>query len=722
MRYLHFFLLAVTLLAVVSTRGDDKPLPGQATMTTEQRKFHRLAWVNSRYATSLRAGRLGEVLATTQMMLDRLKANPELAGSQDFALGANEFRAEIRKKISVAFSADNFRGGVSESIPFDIANTALELTPSFAPVAPAASRVIHRAGQFIDAETAKYEQMGKQYDRMALGRLEGNAPSILGAWYDLAHRDPAVATLDATVFGEEPNLAPTAPIDLLKRRASALLPGNVLEILSGEAPADPKTMFKNTPSLRDFKVPLMKTEQNGDKPSQLPPLVRIANIEDAHAKEMHAFDDAEAGFQAIGGVLNLVGKGDLAYKVHGVGVGAVNVARTISDFKASSQIYDIGKNANLKNISKISSLKLTADLVGIVANVISIFSSGPSFEQLVLQELGEIKSMLSSVRDDMHKRFDHIDKNLTIIYDQMIAGFENLDARSRNMERLISEMQTTLNRVDLSLRNLQGSMYTYLRAGFDRQLTVDEALCIGLEPGNLNVDFGEVERCFAKLATFASSLSADPLSADRNEFVVDANLYFTLSEEGLLLNPWDKIGMMSVIAEKKLDYRELNPRTHDLVNLLSWVRFTKDYLLMAERWPDIYRSYGSEKNTQKILQAGENLRTAVINLTTTPSTDGPLGDSRFVEQVLGIYQEKMEAFAAALAERRAEVEKELAAGFDFSNDIHQLPKDSKTAFRLKHLGIPICEKTGVPGAEPGYRWDPMYAPKFMEKPLRVSRI
>lgn len=619
MKYLQPLIILISLFGNL-TFADDKPLPGQARMTPEERQYHRLAWVTSRYATSLRAGRLGEVLATTQMMLDRLRLNPQLAGSQEFALGANAFRAEIREKNRLAFSADNFRNGVTGSLPFDIANTALELSPHFAPVAPAASRVMHRAGQFIDAETAKYKQMGEQYDRLALAKLDSKAPDIFGAWYDLAHRDPAVAMLDSTVFGEEPNLPPTAPLDVIKRRASTLLPHNAMNILSGDEPANPGKMFEDTDVLRNFKMPKIKEEKTNRE--FLPLLEQIALVKDDHKKEMHVFDDAEAGFQAVGGILKLVGKGNVAHKVQGVGVGAVNIARTISRFKASSQVYKIGEKANLKNISKISSLKFTADLVGIVGSVISIFSSEPSFEQLVLQELGEIKSMLSDVRTEMHDRFDAIDKNLVVIYDQLIAGFENLQERSRHMERLISEMQTTLNRVDVSLRNLQGSMYTYLRAGFDRQLTVDEALCLNLEPGNTNTDFGDVERCFAKFATFASSLSADPLSADRNEFVVDENLYFTLAEDGLLPNPWDKIGMMSVIAEKRLNYQGLNPRTHELVNLLSWVRFTKDYLQLAERWPEIYRSYGSEKNTQRILQAGENLRTAVVNLTTTPRPMG----------------------------------------------------------------------------------------------------
>ncbi|MCB0404132.1 MAG: hypothetical protein KDD51_05050 [Bdellovibrionales bacterium] len=717
MKYLLPLIILISLVGP-STRANDEPLPGQAKMTVEQRRSHKLAWVTSRYATSLRAGRLGEVLAITQMMLDRLKVDPGLAGSHEFALEANAFRSKIREKNRLAYSAENFRDGVTNSIPFDIANAALEVTPSVASFAPAASRLIRRAGQFIDEETAKYEQMEQQIDRMARAKRNENGLDILGAWYDLAHRDPAVASLDAIVLGEEPNLPPTASLDQVMLRASIFFPRNVMDVVSGVAPADPTKMYENTEVLRRFKPSSVKAKEVD---GNLQPSARIALIKEDHKKETQMLDDAEAGFQALGGVLKLVGKGELGHKVRGIGVGAVSMARTISNFRASSQVYAIGEKAKLKDISKISSLKLTADLVSIVGDVISLFSSEPSFEQLVLQELGEIKSMLGDVRSEMHERFDAIDKNLVVIYDQMIAGFENLDDRSRHMERLISEMQTTLNRVDLSLRNLQGSMYTYLRAGFDRQLTVDEALCLNLEPGNANTDLNEVERCFAKFATFASSISADPLSADRNEFVVDDTLYFTLAEDGLLPNPWDKIGMMSVIAEKKLNYQALNPRTHELVNLLSWIRFTKDYLQMAERWPDIYRSYGSEKNTQRILQAGENLRTAVVNLTTTPSADGPLGDARFLEQVLGIYETKLEAFNTVLAERRAEVEKEVAAGFDLSEGINQLPKDGKTAFRLKYLGIPICDKTGVPGSEPGYRWDPMYAPKFMEKPFESEQ-
>ena len=82
----------------------------------------------------------------------------------------------------------------------------------------------------------------------------------------------------------------------------------------------------------------------------------------------------------------------------------------------------------------MSTTVMASGMVGIGIALASAFAnSGPSANELILGGLGRLSEQIEQFRKEMHGRFDAIDRNLEIIFQEMTAGFRTL----AKLQRLI---------------------------------------------------------------------------------------------------------------------------------------------------------------------------------------------------------------------------------------------------------------------------------------------
>src|SRR4029078_11546202 len=95
--------------------------------------------------------------------------------------------------------------------------------------------------------------------------------------------------------------------------------------------------------------------------------------------------------------------------------------------------------------SNLGAVILTGNILGAVMDVVSLFQeSGPTDEQLILQQVGEMRQQLEDVRQEMHERFDRVDQQLNTIYGDMMNQFAQINLSQWQTRNDINDIKTKL--------------------------------------------------------------------------------------------------------------------------------------------------------------------------------------------------------------------------------------------------------------------------------------
>ena len=126
-----------------------------------------------------------------------------------------------------------------------------------------------------------------------------------------------------------------------------------------------------------------------------------------------------------------------------------------------------------------ASAVLTGDIVGAVLPVLAlVIDTGPSAEEIIIEELGHLREQVSAVRQQMHERFDLVDARLVKIHDTMIDGLHSISKQiGVNQKDLIEhlvQVRRTLREHDAKLDDLYHT--TVERTQAIRQLIVHFAI------------------------------------------------------------------------------------------------------------------------------------------------------------------------------------------------------------------------------------------------------
>jgi hypothetical protein len=330
---------------------------------------------------------------------------------------------------------------------------------------------------------------------------------------------------------------------------------------------------------------------------------------------------ATAAVSILGTFIRIGGDEKLATEVETVG-------------KSTIQIVDaVGK---LKDAGFARSIIESGNILGAVMNIIGLFGGGPSPEEIILQEVREIRSLIVDLSEQMNARFDRVDKALNQIYRTINERFDQIDLTTGEILDNVQNIREALADVQLSLHRLERQLYDYLNAGFRQDLLAQMNLSLGYEttfglPLDYVPTYINAENDFF---TWAVNIASDPL---RSPWPVDSEL----TDDSLL-------SALSRPLESNLNYfnRFLNVRlgipllsSAPLANPREWFVGANAYLELSTENPTYCRRI-SVNRLDAIIATGQRLEDFCQGLSFTNSAHDLRVTTRVYDSIVAYHRAK----------------------------------------------------------------------------------
>lgn len=339
----------------------------------------------------------------------------------------------------------------------------------------------------------------------------------------------------------------------------------------------------------------------------------------------------QASVYILSTLANLAGNPRLGAQISGVGNTAIKVYDAISKFTDTAAT--LGKAAT-KFDKIMDGAVLSGNLIGAALGLISLFGdSGPSPDQMILDEISKVQSQIRDLSVQMHDRFDRVDKSLNQIYVDMNQRFDRLTeilvTGIGDLRQLAEESRVNLYGLQAALNRLDRNLYQYL-SDVSRQRLNQAIDAVFNAPTSFNNSLPPYEAYFLPemydpLYTWAvtesvnnstqsrpqTGLSYDDLSVFRelNTFPLESNLNYLTEFVRQRFN-----GTAPYTATPPLSSTRLaNPRTWEVASY-AMVKLMTD-------WPDHYARISAAWNPQTangffgIYRVGKNVEDALRRMT-----------------------------------------------------------------------------------------------------------
>jgi len=331
----------------------------------------------------------------------------------------------------------------------------------------------------------------------------------------------------------------------------------------------------------------------------------------------------------------LVGFNDpkLGHEMQVVGGSAIQIADALGKFT---------KGDGLQNVI------LSGNILSAAMNVVSIFgNSGPSPDQMILQELGVIKQMLGQIRTEMHERFDRVDRSLNVIYETLNNRFDQIDLQLGILRGDVTEIQQALYGLQVDLYRIERGVYAFLDATSRRDLA---------EQINLIVDYHN---------TYQQLLPSDRFITAENKFQTWATINARdEASSGSLGRSYEDSAVFAELTSRPLEenlnwlnefvstkFSPLGSRIFTSVRLANphdWSVAANAYLELASESPLSFRatSFG---RLEQIRQVGVDLNNAATKITLMSGSSGPVANHALFAALIDYYRSKAVLFKEALS-------------------------------------------------------------------------
>ena len=120
------------------------------------------------------------------------------------------------------------------------------------------------------------------------------------------------------------------------------------------------------------------------------------------------------------------------------------VGNAVFSVREGLKAYDTARASVGVNMD-LASIALAGNFVGAAMNLAGVFlDTGPSPEEIILEELGRLRKQVNQVRIEMHGRFDQVDAQLDEIYQSMVDGF---DVVNSNLDIVLGRLENANSRL-----------------------------------------------------------------------------------------------------------------------------------------------------------------------------------------------------------------------------------------------------------------------------------
>ena len=359
----------------------------------------------------------------------------------------------------------------------------------------------------------------------------------------------------------------------------------------------------------------------------------------------------------------------LAHQIEIIGTAVIQIGKSISTFLM----------AGATTIA--SCVTLVGGIVVGVMTIASLFDYGPSTEKIISHQITELRQEVENLREEMHARFDALDRRLNDMYDLLVRGFNSLTIDLALCRLELRSVAAQISLMESHLLGLESNIRDYLEVGIDRSVWRQVARCQEWKKYHQDpLPYAEFALALDTLLQAATREARDVLAAGRelrDEELNDpsklAAQFLALTEGGLDRS----VGILQSIA------RQFDPNGRfgkmQLGNPMRWAMMAEAYMQLASLYPDYYKRI-KVAGIDKMLHFGEEWQAAVQSLKTANSS------RTFYIRLLENYKLKAGLFSSIVSERVQKYQAENVEGYDLWAGPHQAPRS-----RIKRNPFGISE-------------------------------
>lgn len=300
--------------------------------------------------------------------------------------------------------------------------------------------------------------------------------------------------------------------------------------------------------------------------------------------------------------------------------------------------------SGLKGLASLSTVVMTGNVLTAVMNVVSLFGeTQPTPEQMILEEIGKLRQQVNQLRQEMHSRFDRIDRVLNAIYTTMQQRFDLIDLQLGKINGNVLEVQQSLVALDMSLSRIERNNFEFLNALSRRPLL--DAVNGGLGyaertgiPMPYQPDFIAFENTFHGWGTIHAfdPVNAGPTQRDYSDAQILAELNaYPLDSNINYLNGWLFAHGLPPLSGKPL----ASPR--------DWLFASRAYSQLGLEWPEHMRRVDLQRQA-RLDEIGLDLEKAMQNISTVQTQAGPIANTLLFSTVITLYQGKLNAMDSSI--------------------------------------------------------------------------
>jgi len=321
--------------------------------------------------------------------------------------------------------------------------------------------------------------------------------------------------------------------------------------------------------------------------------------------------------------------------------------------------------ANALDGGNFGAALLTGNILGAVTSLFSVFDSGPSPEELILQEIQALRRDVQELRREMNDRFDRVDASLNSIYEQMNRQFAAVSAQLDYLRGDIKQVQQSLLELSVAVTRLESNVFQYVTALGQRNLNLDTVACLNrdrLRGRGFAFTQGEFDACvdrFFSHATFNSrdvlatggpnrDYSDTALSTELERLPVEANINF----------------LIQFVVRRFADTGLETFATGRVPNPLEWSLGSEGVLTLAVQQPDMFAGRTSE-GIDLMLASSDEILAMSRGVAVRSSADGQqVGNMPLFENLLSYYTEKNAALIQQIRDAQNRYRSSSVFGYD----------------------------------------------------------
>lgn len=309
-------------------------------------------------------------------------------------------------------------------------------------------------------------------------------------------------------------------------------------------------------------------------------------------------------------------------------------------------------NNDQKKATGWATAALSANVVGIgLALVQSMQDTGPTADELILEQLGVIRDMIRDLGEQMHDRFDRVDESLNTIYTDFSLRFDAIDFRLGVIQGQIDGLQRAVDEINAKVDAIQRAQY--LLAQENRLFGIDESReqMRRYDPVSNPMSADTFTSLSGRFFSFQlNDARRDTFSPLTGLSTDDAGVVDALGKAGGLP------GAVRYLAALAGD-RPWPAGRFVTANLspVAWEMGVHLYLDLVEGWPAHGRSIASVGRDLATMEAtAASLRSAFADLSLIETAGGSRANRAFWQAALRNYRQTAETFAAELKEAERE--------------------------------------------------------------------